>query len=148
MDFHFSWLKNSCTGICPGNCENIGWMESIFCVNAHMIKYCLAQYFQKSTLVTIPLSEKFRLELSFPNSWEQYWNIVETKCALCVQQLFHSAPDLSPFDLYFPLGTSNGRFSSCEFHLVEKFQLRNLPRKNHEIIGCTNSIFLCKCAHD
>ena len=30
-----------------------------------MIKYYLAQYFQKSTLVTIPLSGKFWLEKDF-----------------------------------------------------------------------------------
>ena len=115
-----------------------------------MIKCCLAQYFQKSTLVTIPLSGRFRLEKDFLTQISETSTEIQLKqkCALCVQQPFHSALDLSLSDLYFPSGISNGRFSSWKFHLVEKFLHRNLPRKIHEIIGCTNSIFLCNCAHD
>ena len=40
-------------------------------------------------------------------SQEYNWNIVETNCALYVQQPFYSALDLSLFDLYFPSGTLN-----------------------------------------
>ena len=148
MDFHFSWLKNSCTGICPGNCENIGWIESILCVNAHMIKYRLAQYFQKSTLVTIPLSEKVPVGIFLPKflravlkySWDKM-------CSLCAAT-FSQRTRFEPFDLYFPLELQMEDSLPVSSTWLKKFLHKNLPRIIHEIIGCTNSIFLCKCAHD
>ena len=104
MDFHLSWLKNSCTGICPGNCENIGWIESIFCVNAHMIKIpSVPIYFINSTLVILSPWGNLLLENDFlhyfPRVQLKYsWNKLSSLYAVILQRI-----RFEPFWPIFPL---------------------------------------------